>query len=60
MTPLSPPPPAPLSAPVLCVQATVDTSRMPPLEGRVSAAKLLMEVGRPDEALELLQAPRPV
>jgi len=44
----------------LCVQATVDTPHMPPLELRVSVAKLLMEVGRPDDALELLQAPRPV
>ena len=38
------------------MQATVDTPSQPPLELRVSTAKLLMEVGRPDEALELLQA----
>ena len=48
------PPPAPR----LCMmQATVDTPSQPPLELRVSTAKLLMEVGRPDDALELLQAP---
>ena len=44
----------------MCVQATVDTPHMPPLELRVSVAKLLMEVGRPDDALELLQASQPV
>ena len=45
-------------APRLCMmQATVDTPSQPPLELRVSTAKLLMEVGRPDDALELLQAP---
>ena len=50
---LCPPP-----APRLCMmQATVDTPSQPPLELRVSTAKLLMEVGRPDDALELLQAP---
>jgi len=40
------------------IQATVDTPSQPPPELRVSTAKLLMEVGRPDDALELLQALR--
>jgi hypothetical protein len=48
---VTPPPPR------LYMQATVDTPSQPPLELRVSTAKLLMEVGRPDDALELLQAP---
>jgi len=40
------------------IQATLDTPAQPPLDFRMSTAKLLMEVGRADDALELLQALR--